>query len=101
MPYTCKKCGEEFGNRSILGKHIHREHNKKTKMPDIEQDVSDYGEVKKDEMPVAEDNVKKIIIPIDAAEELQWIAEGMPARLHVLGIMQKEGFVVEEVRYKP
>lgn len=100
MPYTCKKCGEEFVNRSLLGKHIHQEH-KKTKMPDIEQDVSEYGEVKNEEIPISEDNVKKIVIPIDAAEELQWIAEGMPARLHVLGIMQKEGFVIEEVRYKP
>ncbi len=100
MPFTCKKCGEQFDDRSILGKHIHREH-KKTKMPDIEQDVSNYGEVKKEEVPIAEDTVKKIIIPIEMAEELKWIAVGMPARLQVFGYRREQGFEVEDVRYKP
>jgi hypothetical protein len=98
--YTCRKCGEEFEDRSVLGKHIHSEH-KKTKMPEIEEDVSKYGDVEIKEVPVTEDNVKKVIIPIDAAEELQWIADDMPVRLYVMGVKKPEGFVVEEVRYKP
>lgn len=95
MPYTCNKCGEEFENRSLLGKHIHKEHKAKI------DNVGEFGEVEKKEIEIAPDDVKKVVIPIEAAEELQWIAIGCPARLQVFGYRREEGFVVEDVRYKP
>ena len=98
MGFTCKQCGEEFEDRSTLGKHIH-EH-KRTAWKD-EVDITTVGEVKKVEIDIAPDNVKKIVIPIEAAEELQWVAMDCPARLQVFGYRRKEGFVVEDVRYKP
>lgn len=96
MPYTCNTCGEEFENRSLLGKHIHKEHPKPKKVS-----VENYGEVPDNSIEIASDDVKKVIIPIEAAEELQWIANGCPARLSVFGYKRPEGFVVEDVRYKP
>ena len=99
MAYTCNTCGEEFENRSLLGKHYHKEH-RPPKMPVA--DITDLGEVPVEEIEIAPDE-KKIIIPLAMVEELQWIAVGMPARLQVFGYRTEAGFEFEGdgVRYKP
>lgn len=98
--FTCKKCGEEFENRSLLGKHIH-EH-KREQFYEEEVDISEYGEVKQNEIEIAPD-LKKIEIPLAMVDELQWIAVGQPARLQVFGYRTETGFEFagDGVQYKP
>ena len=98
MSYTCNKCGEEFENRSLLGKHIHKEH----RIPKI-NNVGEYGEVELNEIEIAPDDIKKVVIPIEMVDELQWIAVGCPARLQVFGYRTEMGFEFagDGVQYKP
>ncbi len=87
MPYICNTCGEEFENRSLLGKHIYNNHRPiRAERPYVE--------------PVDEALDGKVIIPVEAAPELQWVANGMPIRLDVLAYKRPEGAVIEDVKLK-
>lgn len=72
----CRTCEREFDNMSDLQKHIWSEHKK----PEVPQD-------------------DRIIIPIDALDEFKYLSVNQPARILCLGHMEKEGFVVDEIRY--
>jgi len=81
----CGKCGLEFENRSELMKHKHSEH--------LEDDVTVYGDVPKIEFEIMPDDVKQVVIPISAVEELKYLSKGQAAKLNVLGYMTDKGFV--------
>lgn len=74
----CQECGEEFGNRSDLGKHLYQHRKEREKQEELEG---------------------PIVIPVDRLFELSLTSEGGYARIYCDGIRRGDKFIIHEIQF--